>query len=403
MPDDVQTIRSLAARYAELAADPIQEERRLLWRRHNSLKGDGIPIYVRRMAFQEMPESRCLCRDEFYRGHEWRLRKEIYRAGLGDDYVLEPWWTMRAVHERTADGLWGLPFSRDYHPDGTHAFTWDPPIKDEEDIERIVPPRHRIHEAATRRRRDGLQEAMGDVLPVLVDRGPACGRINVLLGNLRGMEQLMLDMVERPDWLHRLMSVLRDGVLGAHEEAEAAGDWKLLNHHNQSIPYAEDLADPAPGRTVKRSELWGYFEAQELTGVSPRMFDEFMVQYQMPIMREFALTAYGCCEDLTDKIDVLRPIPNLRRIAVTPAADAPNCAEQIADEYVVSYRPNPADMVGYGWDPDRVGRILRRDLGACRANGCHVDVCLKDTETVQGDPERVPLWVQTVRDVAEKL
>jgi hypothetical protein len=39
-------------------------------------------------------------------------------------------------------------------------------------------------------------------------------------------------------------------------------------------------------------------------------------------------------------------------------------------------------MVAYDWNPDRVRRMLRRDLQACR--NCHVDITLKDVETVQG-------------------
>ncbi|GAI58840.1 unnamed protein product [marine sediment metagenome] len=49
---------------------------------------------------------------------------------------------------------------------------------------------------------------------------------------------------------------------------------------------------------------------------------------------KFGLVAYGCCEDLTYKVDMLRQIPNLRRIAVPPFADAAKCAEQIGRDYV---------------------------------------------------------------------
>ena len=102
--------------------------------------------------------------------------------------------------------------------------------------------------------------------------------------------------------------------------------------------------------------------AQELTAVSPAMHDEFMLQYQLPILKPFGLVAYGCCEDLTNKIDMLRQIPNLRRIAVSPFANVARCAEQIGQDYVLSYRPSPADMVGYGFDPDRIRTIMKRDL-----------------------------------------
>ncbi len=134
--------------------------------------------------------------------------------------------------------------------------------------------------------------------------------------------------------------------------------------------------------------------------VSPQMHEEFVLEYQLPIMEKFGLVAYGCCEDLTHKIDMLRRIPNLRRIAVTPVADVARCAERIGEDYVFSWRPNPALMVSCGFDEERVRRIIREGLQAAR--GCHVDITLKDIETVQGDPTRLRRWVEVVREVIEE-
>ncbi|HQK21586.1 MAG TPA: hypothetical protein PLM66_01660, partial [Candidatus Latescibacteria bacterium] len=128
---------------------------------------------------------------------------------------------------------------------------------------------------------------------------------------------------------------------------------------------------------------------------------EFLLQYQLPMLKHFGLVAYGCCEDLTHKIDMLRQIPNLRRIAVSPFADVKACAEQIGRDYVVSYRPSPSDMVGYGLAEDRVRAILTKDLEACR--DCHVDITLKDVETVQSDPRRVRRWVALTRKVIDEV
>lgn len=49
-PDDITILRSLAAQYAELSADPVMDVRRDLWRRHNSLKRTRPLIYVRAFA-----------------------------------------------------------------------------------------------------------------------------------------------------------------------------------------------------------------------------------------------------------------------------------------------------------------------------------------------------------------
>jgi hypothetical protein len=104
---------------------------------------------------------------------------------------------------------------------------------------------------------------------------------------------------------------------------------------------------------------------------------------------------------LTRKIDILRQIPNLRRIAVSPFANVAACAEQIGRDYVISYRPNPAEMVSYDFNPERIRNILGRDLAACR--DCCFDITLKDVETVQGDPNRVRNWVRLTRNIIEDI
>jgi hypothetical protein len=131
------------------------------------------------------------------------------------------------------------------------------------------------------------------------------------------------------------------------------------------------------------------------------MHDEFLLQYQLPIIRQWGLAAYGCCENLTRKIGILRKIPNLRIIAVTPRADVRRCAEQIGGDYVLSWRPNPADMVSCQFHESFIRRTIREGLEACR--GCHVHVHLKDIETVQGDTDRLRRWVNIVREVAEEV
>jgi hypothetical protein len=269
-------------------------------------------------------------------------------------------------------------------------------------------PRHRIDEPETARRVERMKEMLGDIITINLDRGPCFrmwgGDISTNLGYLRGIENFMLDMSDNPEGLHRLVKFLSDGILKAQAEAETAGDWGLCDHENQAMTYAEELPDPAANANgVQRSRLWGYMAAQEMALVSPAQHEEFLLRYQKPILESFGLSAYGCCENLTRKIDMLRQIRNLRRIAVSPFADAPRCAEQIGDKYVVSYRPSPADMVSYGFDEKRIRTILRRDLDACRANGCHVDITLKDVETVQGDTERVRKWVAVTRAVADEV
>jgi hypothetical protein len=402
-PSERSILRDLAKQYRDICAAPVQNERRQLWRRHNSLIKTRPLIYVRAFAWHEMPQSACASADPLFRTCEDFFRNRLFWNSLADDSIFEPWVTVPAT--LTCYG-WGVDIRREHSDEPGGAFKVDYPLRELADIKKLRLPWHGIDEARTAETASKLADAIGDILPINVDRAPAyrmwTGDLSTDLGYLRGIENIMMDMLDNPEGLHRLLAFMRDGVLRTHEQAEAAGDWGLGAHQNQAMPYAGELRDPAANvNGVRRKELWGYMAAQELTAVSPEMHDEFMLQYQLPILKEFGLVAYGCCEDLTRKIDMLRQIPNLRRIAVSPFANVAKCAEQIGLDYVFSYRPSPADMVSYGFDPERVRSILRRDLAACRS--CHVDITLKDVETVERDPQRVKAWVQITREVINEL
>ncbi len=398
---DRDLLRALARQYREICEQSVQNERRNLWRRHNSLKRTRPLIYVRAFAWHEMPEAVCACEDPFLRSIENFFRNHLFWASLDDDSIFEPWVTVPATLKCYG---WGVTIERVHSQEPGGSYKDKYPIRELDDIRKLHTPFHAVDEQKTAENASRLQDILGDILTVNIDRGPAyrmwAADLSTDLGHLRGIEHFMLDMLDNPEWLHQLVGFMSGGVQKAQNEAEEAGDWGLCAHQNQAMPYAEELRDPAPNvNGVKRQELWGYMAAQEFTAVSPAMHEEFLLRYQIPVLSCFGLVAYGCCEDLTNKIDMLRQIPNLRRIAVSPFANVARCAEQIGVDYVLSYRPSPADMVSYGFDADRIRRVLTRDLDACR--DCHFDITLKDVETVERDPERVRNWVKLTRQILE--
>ena len=101
------------------------------------------------------------------------------------------------------------------------------------------------------------------------------------------------------------------------------------------------------------------------------------------------------------KIDLLRKIPNLRRILVGPRADLKKSAEQIGREYCISWRPNPALMVSQGFDPDNVRKIIRQALKDSK--GCNVEIVLKELLTVENDLTRLFKWAEIARQEAENF
>jgi hypothetical protein len=330
---------------------------------------------------------------------------QLFSHETGCDAVRNPWLTLGAARESGRGNLWGVHLGRHASDMEGGAYQIDPPIKDWSDLDKLVVTPHEIDEEQTRRKLEQARELFGDIMPIEVDRGPVyrgfAADISTDIVRLRGLEQVMIDMYEAPDQLHRLLAFMRDGILQNHQDAEDAGDFSLACHQNQSVPYAHELEWPAPDSGPRqRKELWGFCAAQEYTGVSPEFHDEFLFQYQKDIYKHFGLVHYGCCEDLGRKIDMLRALTNLRSIAVTPCAKVAECAEQIGTDYAISWRPNPTDMVCAGWDEARIRTIISQGMEIMRGQNVHI--FLKDVETVQGEPDRLKRWAAIVRGIVEE-
>lgn len=403
---EIHVLRELAKRYLEICNTPVQEARRDLWRRHNSLQPTRpLVLVMPGTCWEEFPEMALVCEDPLFRTQEMLLRRALIQQTFDDDTIFEPWIDEWAVYRFPPKGRWGFALNHIQSSMKGGAYKINPPIKRLEDLREFVRPRHEIDEAATAEKMARLREAIGDIITVKSVRAPYYrsfrGDISTDLAQLRGLEEIMSDMYDNPEWLHGVLAFMSGAIREMLDDAEAAGDWRLSDSANQSMPYALELPDPrAHDDPVPMSQLWGYMASQETTLVSPAMFEEFMFRYQIPLMEKYGLVAYGCCEDLSRKIGVLRQLKNLRRIAVTPVANLPACSEAIGAEYVISWRPNPALMVCNGWDEARIRTVIRDGLSVfC---GQHVDITLKDTETLEGEPWRLKAWVRLVKETIDE-
>jgi hypothetical protein len=286
------------------------------------------------------------------------------------------------------------------------AYTWKAPVATPADIDRLHFPRIKVDFKATEQRTALANDVLGDLLTVRVKTAWwwTVG-MTWTLANLRGLEQIMLDMVDNPDLIHRLMTILRDGTLAMIEELEARD---LLSHNSDgtyvgsgALGWSDELPQPDFDGKVRLQDMWGFAESQETVGISPRMFEEFIYPYQEPLLARFGLNCYGCCEPLDKRWHVVQKFPNLRRVSVSPWADRHFMAEKLEDRFIFSMKPNPADLAMTTLDENRIRSILRHDLAAAR--DCRAEVVMKDTHTIRNDPQRVIRWVQIAREVIEEL
>jgi len=407
MTNDVRILRELASKVAEIASMDIMDDRRALWAAHNAFKKVRTPIYIRDGHWsKEIIEPLCVCENELLRQVELYLRKMIYQYETGDDFVIENYVKIPAVLELPGYGPWGVFPNVDESEMTEGCNKIHAALENIADLSPMKVPEHKINDKETAKRYEMLSGMIGDIIPVLVERSPHWirwgGDISTHLGYLLGVDGLMWAIYDNPKELHALLAFMRDGVLKAQDEAEAAGDYSLLSHENQSMPYIEGLEGPDGGdKPAIRSKLWNFHAAQEFALISPEHHKEFMLDYQIPIMEKYAYSSYGCCEDLTKKIDMLRELKNLRRIAVSPFADERSCAEQIGRDYIASWRPSPAETVCLGFDREHNIKILTKAKKAFEENGCLYDICLKDVHTVQGDRDRLIEFTKIAREIAE--
>ena len=125
------------------------------------------------------------------------------------------------------------------------------------------------------------------------------------------------------------------------------------------------------------------------------------IRYSIPLAKRCAFTYYGCCEPLHDRIDKLKQYPNLRKVGCSPWADVEKTAEALGGNYVLSRKPNPAN-VAIRTDPEVVRREITETVTLCQKYGCPCDITLKDISTVGYRPQNLIEWAETASAVLDE-
>ncbi|NLU41765.1 MAG: hypothetical protein GXX08_06150 [Firmicutes bacterium] len=399
---DRAIIRSLAERVREIAELPIMQKRRDMWTRHNRLESVGPMILVfPEGAWRELlPWSSLECSEDKARVYEYELKLRIFQhEHIHDDKPVEANWIVRKVISNSG---WGLKPKRKRSSQSTGAWAFDPVIRDRDDLKKLRFPEITYDEESTLRALDEAQDLLGDILDVkLKGIDHVSFHFMAVYCDLRGLEQVMWDMCDDPGFVHEAMSFLEQGYRRMIEQYVELNLLSLNNdetyHSSGGLGYTTELPQPdCDSERVRPCDMWASAESQEMAQVSPAMHHEFVMEYEKRLLEPFGLNGYGCCEDLTRKLDYVMDIPNIRRISISPWADVEACARKLKDKYIYSWKPDPSHLVGE-FNAQRVRDYIQHTLDV--TGDCIVEMILKDTHTCENHPERFTKWT----DIAQEL
>jgi hypothetical protein len=405
---DAAIIRELAARVAEIAALPVQEDKRALWRKLNALEPVRPMVMMDQVCWNEFNDCDELaprCADPECRGYEDYLRRTLYQwAHFPVDMVVEPFVNVAKAIDNTGFGVHVQEATvATSSVNGILGHLFFNQFQTPDDLQKVQMPRITHDPTETSRRMAVAHELFDGLLEVRPWGADPYLSLWDPISTWMGVQNALYTLIEQPDLMHGLVGRMTDGYMGMLDQLEEQG---LLCGPQSLIhctgAYTDEL--PAPGYDPEKprtKDLWMFGLAQMFSTVSPEMFKEFEVDYASRICARFGLVYYGCCDPLDGKMNEVRLIPNVRKVSMSPWVNEERGAEAIGRDFVYSRKPNPALLAENTLDSAQVREHLLATRRACEKYNCPLEIILKDISTVRYQPERLDAWAQIAMQVAE--
>lgn len=408
---DETILKKLAAEVAKIARLPVQREKAELWRRLNNLEKTRPMVWINELPGHEMnvnDELTCKCEDGWARSVEGGLLWTLYLwKHMPGDMVVSDYLVAPIAINNTGFNTWeDVDIVRTDDNSGVVSRTFKPRITKPEDVKIITDPVVTVDEAATARTYEAMNKLFKDIIEVRKEGlkhywfTPWDNLIRVW-----GVEQAMIDMVDRPEMVNAVVGRFVEASLRELDQYEKLNLLTLNNDNTRIGSGGYGYTDQLPGKKfdpahVRPANMWGCSNAQIFSEVSPEMHWEFALKHDIPWLKRWGLNYYGCCEPLDGKLEILRRIPNLRKVSMSPWIKIDRAVKAMGADFVFSFKPNPALLAGDDWHPGQVRSTIKEILDKTR--DCRVEIILKDVSTCRYKPQRVWEWEKIVMDLVHE-
>jgi hypothetical protein len=403
--DDLAIVRDSAARLAEIAALPVQEEKRALWRKLNALQPERPMVMIDQVCWNEVNDDELTLRstDPECRRYEEFLRRTLYQWNhFPVDMVVDPF-------IRVSKAITNTGFGIDIHENTVatdsqndvvgHAYINQ--FRTMADLEKLQTPQISHDPVETERRLAMAHELFDGLLEVRPWGHDPYLSLWDTISQWMGVEKALYSLIDQPELMHGIVGRMTDGYLSMLDQLEEQG---LLCEPQSLIhctgAYTNEL--PAPGYNPDKprtQDIWMFGLAQMFSAVSPAMFQEYEVDYTRRICDRFGLVYYGCCDPLDRKMKQVRMLPNVRKVSMSPWVDQTRGAAEIGQDFVFSRKPNPALLAFDSVDLEDIRRDLMATVKVCEQYHCPLEIILKDLSTLRYRPERLFQWADVAMQV----
>ena len=411
MLKDEVILKKLAQEYREAAFSEKNIRNKELQIAVNDLHMIRPVVLIDELPWHELNaegELTLFCEDPYLREIELQMRQALYRwRHIPADMVVPQAVRVGKVIHTTGCGFHIREDSVSIDAQQTiNSKRFYDQLEDESSLELFHNETITYDKEESERRFDLVSNMIGDIIPVrLIGNQWIFDTLWDDIAQLHGVENTMIDLLERPEYMHALAEKLTDIYIDKIRQYDKLDLFEgAQDSLHCTAAYTEDLpSDTFDGVRYHTKDVWGRGAAQVFTTVSPAMREEFDLPYMIRAMEPFGLVYYGCCEPLHNQIDIISKIPHLRKITVTPWADYDLAAEQIGKRFVASTKARPSVLALPDFNEDEVRKELQTILNACVKSGCSFELVLKDVSTVAYHPENLFRWEKIAMEMIRNL
>ena len=394
-----EQIRDLAAQVNGLAGETKNLRRREDWEDFNDECGlDYTPILISidPHAWREIfPAETLGVVDPVYRHVELELRKMLWYASLETDMVIEPWVSMNALYHEDSIYWHGVEMQFSEVGDAT---IFNGEVITPADVDRMHVATPHLDGTRTLEMRDRMYALIGEYLDVRVEwrhRHLTQANFGVWTIQYIGQQRFLEWCASEPAAVMKFMDIMAETFVRHNLEMQSRH--RLTNNNC----FVQDFYPWHGFRTgdTQLSDLWLNAEAQDFQCVSPEMMERYYFTFLRPVCEMFGKVQFGCCESLNGKLEMVKTLPNLRRVTISERTDWDYAIRTLRDNVVYSVRPCLVDTM-YVHNDKQIRDDIRHMASVFQ--GLRWELNFPGPLTFNGDTTRLHRFVKIAREALQE-